>query len=220
MAIGTTAAIIGSAVIGAGASIIGGNKAAKAQQQGAEQATAEQRRQYDLTRSDMAPWREAGGKAIGSLSAMLQPGYDHTTSPGYQFRMDEGLRAVEGSAASKGLLGSGGTLKDIIRFSQGTAADDFNQQFNRTASVAAGGQQVNSQLGALGANMANNVGNNMMQAANARASGYANTANTIGGFANNLAGFAMMGGFGGGSAPRAGLVPSVNGAIASNPGLF
>jgi hypothetical protein len=193
------------AIIGVGGSLLGGllgsksaNKAANAQVKAAELATAEQRRQYDLTRGDMAPWREAGGQAIGSLSDMLKPGYDHTTSPGYQFRFGEGQRAIESSAASKGMLMSGGTLKDLARFGDGIASDDFNQQFNRTASVAAGGQQVNSTLGALGANMANNVGNNMMQAGNARASGYAGQSAAWGGALNNLAGFAMMGGFGGG----------------------
>ena len=189
-------ATVGSALIGSSAA----KKGAKAQLQSTEAATAEQRRQYDLSRQDMAPWREAGGQAIGSLSDMLKPGYDHTTSPGYQFRFGEGQRAVEGSAASKGMLMSGGTLKDLTRFGQGIAADDFNQQFNRTASVAAGGQQVNGQLATLGANAATNIGNNMMQGANARASGYAGQAAAFGGALNNLGSLFMAapGGFGGG----------------------
>lgn len=192
---------LGSSLLGSSAA----KKAANAQTAAADQATAEQRRQYDQTRTDFAPWREAGGQAIGSLSAMLQPGYDHTTSPGYQFRFNEGQRAVEGSAASKGMLMSGGTLKDLTRFGQGVAADDFNQQFNRTASVAAGGQQVNSTLGQLGAATASNIGNNMMQAGNARASGYAGQASAIGNGLSNLAFLGMnSGGFGGGSMPSSG----------------
>jgi hypothetical protein len=181
------AASIGGALIGSKAS----KKAANAQVQAADMATAEQRRQFDLTRADMAPWREAGGQAIGSLAAMLQPGYDHTTSPGYQFRFGEGQRAVESSAAARGMLMSGGNLKDLVRFGQGVAADDFNQQFNRTASVAAGGQQANTTLGSLGANMANNIGSNMLQAGNARASGYAGQAAAWGGALNNLGSLAM-----------------------------
>lgn len=205
MAIATGTLLLAGAAVGS--SLIGANaakKGAKAQTQAADQATAEQRRQYDLTRGDFAPWREAGGKAIGSLSDMLQPGYDHTTSPGYQFRFGEGQRAVESGAAARGQLHSGGTLKDLVRFGQGVAADDFNQQFNRTASVAAGGQQVNTTLGQLGANAATNIGNNMMQAGNARASGYAGQASAIGGGLNNLAFLAMNGGFGGqGNQPAA-----------------
>ena len=195
------APMIAAAGLSAVGSILGGKgakKAAKAQVQAAQAATAEQRRQFDLTRQDMAPWQQAGSKAIGSLSDMLQPGYDHTTSPGYQFRFNEGQRAVESGGASRGMLMSGGTLKDLVRFGQGVASDDFNQQFNRTASVAAGGQQVNTTLGQLGANAATNIGNNMMQAGNARASGYAGQAAAIGGGLNNLAFLAMNGGFGGG----------------------
>ena len=68
-------AIGASAVIGAGASIISGNKASKAQQQAANQATAlqqaqdaEARRQSDQNRSDLAPYRQAGVGALGKLS--------------------------------------------------------------------------------------------------------------------------------------------------------
>jgi hypothetical protein len=53
-------AIGGAAILGAGASIISGNKAAKAQTKAADMSVAEQRRQYDQTRTDYAPWRAAG----------------------------------------------------------------------------------------------------------------------------------------------------------------
>lgn len=210
------AATIGGALISSSAA----KKAAKTQAASADKASQVQWDMYNQTRTDMAPWREAGGAAIGQLSGMLDPNYDHTTSPGYQFRMDEGLRGVENSAAARGLLGSGGTLKDIVRFSQGVAADDFNQQFNRTASVAAGGQQVGMGLGQMGQNAATNMGNAYMQAGNARASGYAGQAGAWGGALNNLAGMAMMGGFGGGGSNLSSLVPSVNSAMAANPGIF
>lgn len=185
-------ASIGSALLGSSAA----KKAANAQAASGEAAIAEQRRQFDLSRQDMAPYREAGGKAIGSLSAMLQPGYDHTTSPGYQFRLDEGMRGIENSAAAKGTLLSGGNLKDIIRYSQGVAADDFNQQFNRTASVAQGGQQVGMGLAQLGQQSANNIGNTMMGIGNAQASGYMGQANAWGQGLGGLAQIGMMHSYG------------------------
>jgi hypothetical protein len=202
------AATLGSTLLGAS----GAKKAANAQVQSTQQATEEQRRQFDLTRADMAPWQQAGGQAIGSLAAMLQPGYDHTTSPGYQFRFNEGQRAVESGGAARGQLMSGGTLKDLARFGQGIAADDFNQQFNRTASVAAGGQQANTTLGQLGANAATNIGNNFMQAGNARASGYAGQTAAFQNGLSNLAFLGMNGGFGGG-----GQMPTSGWG---NPGLY
>ena len=187
---------IAGAFIGAKAT----KNASKAQVKSAELGVGELRRQYDLTRSDMQPWQQAGATAIGSLSDMLQPGYDHTTSPGYQFRFGEGVRAVDSSAASKGHLFSGGTLKDLVRFGQGVGADDFNDQFNRTASVAAGGQQVNQTLGSLGAQNAAGIADLRTQQGNARASGYVGQANSwIGGINNvndRLSSLAKM--FGGG----------------------
>ena len=185
-------ATLGGALLGSSSA----KKAANAQEAGARYAADLQDKQFQQTRQDFAPWREAGGQAIGQGLAMIQPGYDHTTSPGYQFRFDEGMRGIENSAAARGMLGSGGTLKDLVRFGQGVAADDYNQQFNRTMAIAAGGQQANATTGSLGAMAAQNAGNAYMQAANAKASGYAGQAQAWGGALNNLAGFAMMGGFG------------------------
>jgi hypothetical protein len=60
-------AMIGSAVIGGGASIYGANKAAKASKNATQAANDLQRYQYDTTRADQAPWRAIGGQAIGAL---------------------------------------------------------------------------------------------------------------------------------------------------------
>jgi hypothetical protein len=178
MAIGTAALIggalsIGSAVLGASAA----KKAARTQSDAARYAADLGDRQYQQTREDFAPWREAGGDAIADAYAMTQPGYDHTTSPGYDFRLNEGLRAVENSAAARGLLGSGGTLKGINREAQGHAALDYNDQFKRLSSIAQGGQSANQTLGALGASNAQAGGEFATQGANARASGYVGQAN-------------------------------------------
>lgn len=172
---------IAGAIIGSKAS----KKASKAQQKSAEMGVAELKRQYDLSREDMKPWQVEGSAAIKSLGEMLRPGYDHTASPGYQFRLQEGLRGVENSAAARGILQSGGTLKGINRYAEGMAAGDFTDQFNRTASVAGGGQQVNATLGQLGAQKSAGVSDLYTQSGNARASGYIGSANAwINGIAN------------------------------------
>lgn len=165
-----------SDIFGGGAA----KKAAKAQVKAAQMGIDEMHRQFDLTRADLAPWREAGGAAIGAGAAMLQPGYDHTTSPGYQFRLSEGTRAVEGSAAAKGQLMSGGTLKDLTRFSQGVAAGDFNDQFNRQMAIASGGQQAATSGAQMGQQSAAGIADLYTQQGNARASGYIGQANAIG----------------------------------------
>jgi hypothetical protein len=177
-----------SDIFGGGAA----KKAAKAQVEGAKLGIGELQRQFDLSRGDLAPWREAGGAAIGQGLAMLQPGYDHTTSPGYDFRFNEGQRAVESGAASKGMLMSGGTLKDLTRFGQGVAADDFNDQFNRTMAVAGGGQQAATSGAQLGAQSAGGIADLYTQMGNARASGYVGQANAIGGGISQLIGLGSM----------------------------
>lgn len=75
MAIGTTAAILGSAAIGAGTSILGNrsnnqalNQANNATNAAANAATEEQRRQYDLSRGDNAPWLATGKSALSELA--------------------------------------------------------------------------------------------------------------------------------------------------------
>lgn len=198
MPVAAPLAIAGATIGGALISSSAAKRASKAQVQSADAAIAEQRRQYDLTRADFAPWRQAGGAAITAGSAMLQPGYNYTTSPGYQFRFGEGQRAIESSAASRGMLMSGGTLKDLVRFGQGVAADDFNDQFNRQMAVAAGGQQANTTTANLGQASAANIGNLLTQQGNARASGYVGQANAWTNALQGLASLVPGGGFGGG----------------------
>ncbi len=173
---------IAGAVISAKAA----KKASKAQVAATEKGLAEVSRQFDLGRADMAPWREAGGAAVGRLTDMTTPGYDHTTSPGYQFRFNEGQRAEESGGAARGMLMSGGTLKDLVRFGDGVASADYNDQFNRNASIAAGGQQVVQQGAALGAQAGQTSADLFGQQGNARASGYVGQANAWVGGINNF----------------------------------
>lgn len=193
------------AIIAGGSSILGGilggkgaKKAAKAQVQLGRDALALQDKMYEEGRSDLAPWREAGGQAIGQGLAMLQPGYDYTASPGYQFRFNEGQRAVDSSGAAKGMLMSGGTLKDLTRFGQGVAAADYNDQFNRLMAVSSGGQQAATSTAGLGSNYANAASGILQGIGQAKASGYAGQNQAIQGTLGNLASiFGMYGGFGG-----------------------
>lgn len=57
-------------------------------------------------------------------------------TPGYQFRQDEGARAIENSAAARGRLFSGGTIKGLTRYSQGVASDEFQNYVRGLAGIA------------------------------------------------------------------------------------
>lgn len=55
--------------------------------------------------------------------------------PGYQFRLNSGRDALERSAAARGVLRTGGTLKDIIGYGQEFGASEYNNIFNRELSA-------------------------------------------------------------------------------------
>lgn len=63
-------AALGAAAIGAGASIYAGDKAAGASKDATGASIAEQRRQYDLTRSDFAGQRSLGNSAMDHLARL------------------------------------------------------------------------------------------------------------------------------------------------------
>lgn len=95
-----------------------------------------------------------------------------TETPGYQFRFDEGQKAIERSAAARGGMNSGATMKALTRFGQNIAADEYNNYLNRLSSVAGAGQVATSQVAQAGQNYATGAGNALMAGGRARASGY------------------------------------------------
>ena len=142
MAISTGAAILGSAAVGAAASIFGGKKqsdaakkAAKEQTKATKATIAAQEKALERQIGLQEPFRQTGVNALADYATASQYtpfGMEQfQADPGYQFRMSEGLKALERSAASRGLLQSGGTLKDITRFGQDAASQEYQNAFNR-----------------------------------------------------------------------------------------
>jgi hypothetical protein len=175
--------VVAAAAIGAagsiGGALLGGSaakKAANAELTAAREANELQKYMYDTTRTDQAPWREAGAAALGQLGEFLKPGADLgallAKQPGYQARLGEGVNAIDRSAAARGALNSGGTLKALTRFGQDYASNELNNVFNRYASLAGIGQTANQAIGQAGQNYANQAGNNLIGAGQAQASGY------------------------------------------------
>lgn len=188
-------ATVGSAAVASNAS----KKAAKAQAQAAESANDLQWRMYEQSRADQAPWRDAGQNALTQLMQRVGQGGDLSRSftmgdfqadPGYQFRLSEGMKGLENSAAARGGLLSGAALKAASQYNQNFASGEFNNafnrfnanqtnQFNRLASLAGVGQQAATQIGNQAMQTGQIVGNNITGAGNARASGYVGSANAV-----------------------------------------
>lgn len=116
------------------------------------------------------------------FGSLLKPftGADLVNEPGYQFGLQQGQQAIDRSAASKGGLYSGATMKALNRFGQdygGTKfGDAFNrdmssktQQYNFLSNAAGLGNTANNQSMAAGANYANAVGNNALGMGNVSA---------------------------------------------------
>lgn len=83
--------------------------------------------------------------------------------PGYQFRVDEGTKAINRAASASGLLNSGAVLKELQDFGQQTASMEFGNMQNRLAQLAglgAGASNFSAGLsGGLGSGVAGQFGN-------------------------------------------------------------
>lgn len=247
------AAIIGSAFFSSESSSDAAQSAADTSRQASDASVAEQRRQYDLSRADQAPYLAAGTGAVNRLAAGVGYGgefgaatpfdFQYSEDPGAGFRLAEGVKAIDRSAAARGGLLSGATLKGVQRYGQDLGSQEYgnafnryvtrfnaqtgerNQLYNRLAGVAGTGQTATNQIGAQGANMAGNVGNILMgsatnqgnatmAAAGARNSAYGGAANMLGRMYGPQRGTDPFGGGGGGGQMYGD--PTLNYALQSN----
>ncbi len=62
-------------------------------------------------------------------------GADILKNDGYLFRRDQGQRALENNAASRGVLNTGGTLKDFASFGDGLASQEYDGAWRREYDV-------------------------------------------------------------------------------------
>lgn len=134
-------------------------------------------------------WQMSADPSATSKQFMVQ-------DPGYQFRLDEGQRNIENSAAARGGLMSGNFLKASQKYGQDYASNEFTNIANRYGQLAGVGQATNNQLASAGQNYANSYGANVQNAGNARASGYVGQANAVTGAINQ--GVGLYGAYKGG----------------------
>ena len=203
---GTIAAVatVGSSLIGSKAS----RDAASSQQQAAQQASDTQRAIFERQVELQEPFREAWLKGQNRLLEYLglggdvnAPGYGKYATaeftpamfqadPGYAFRLSEGTKALERSAASRGGLLSGATLRGIQRYGQDLASQEYTNAFNRFQAMRTGTlnplqslsgtaqTSANVLTGAAGT-LGGQLGANIIGAGNAQAAGQIGSANAI-----------------------------------------
>ena len=115
---------------------------------------------------------------------------DFQQDPGYAFRLSEGQKAIERSAAARGGLQSGSALKAAARFGQDMGSQEYQNAFNRyqinranqlnplQSMMGSGQSAANVMTGAAG-NYGNQMAEGLTSMGNARASGYVGSANAL-----------------------------------------
>ena len=211
MAVATGTAILGAAALTAGAGIYGASQArgaANTQANAAAQASDVQRQIFERQVELQEPFRKAGLAGQNRLLALLGLGEDRSAAdfgkyasaefgadkfkadPGYAFRMSEGMKALERSAAARGGLMSGATMKGIQRYGQDLASQEFTNAFNRYQAertgtlnpfqALAGTAQTSANvLGGQAGELGRQLGSNIIGAGNAQAAGQIGAANAI-----------------------------------------
>ena len=204
------AAVITASVINAFSSDRASNTQADAAKQ-ASQTQADANRyaadiQYKMFQEQQAlekPWLDVGKNALARLSTGLERGGEFGTpftqtnwqqDPGYAFRLEEGQRALDRSAAARGGLISGNALKAAQRYGQAMGSQEYQNAFDRyyrereamlnpLQSLARVGQTTAQSLGGAAGRYGESAGalasqtgassaNALMTAGNARASAY------------------------------------------------
>lgn len=148
---------------------IGGEKARKSAIESARNATnsanAASQEAWDRQQTEMEPWKQAGLKALSGL----QDGSFFQQDPGYQFRLDEGNKAINAAMAARGNAGGGAALKELTRYGQGFASNEYQNAWNRTNQLANYGNQASMSLGNFAGGHGTNIANNAIGYGNANA---------------------------------------------------
>ncbi len=189
-------------LIGQGGAQAGGNMAGNA----AKGAAGMMQDEAVRSRAALSPWVSAGTGAIDKITQLLGLGdlktnggnyntygldpanakeiqqqafADFKTTPDYTFRMDEGIKALDRSAASRGLLRSGAQMKGITDFAGNLASGEYGNYLNNLYKAAGMGSEAASSGNSTAAGLTAGAGNAIMQGGIARGSGYAAGANAL-----------------------------------------
>lgn len=184
---------------------------------------AQQQAMYNQNVARMNPYVQAGQGALAQLQAGVAPGgrFMQTFSPAnfqqdpsYQWRLQQGEKALQASAAAKGLLGTGQGLRDITDYGQNAASQEYqaaynrfqdtnNTLFNRLMGLAGNSQNAAAGLGAQGTQVSSNLANTAMSgvaaqnnyltsAAAAQAAGQIGQANALSNTVGSLGNYYMQ----------------------------
>ena len=196
------------ALIGGAASLIGGSISSDGAKSAADTQASAARDAAAAAAKERAPWLEAGKGALDTLKSGLAEGGQFTkrfsmadaiNSPAEQHSLQQGMQAIQNSAAAKGGLLSSNTNQDLVSFGQSNAAQFENQAFNQWMSQQTQQLAATQSLAGVGQTQANLTAdtnaNAALAAGGARAGGQVASGNIWGGVASGLGQSAMDGGY-------------------------
>jgi len=191
---GIETALIG-AVIGGVVQDRASSRAAKARTAGNNAAIAEQRAAREAYFARTQPFVDIGLSAGEQLQALLnnpQAGLDEI-SPVVDILRNQGFEQIQESAAARGRLGAGGTLKDLTKFNTDLATTVIpqlqNQRFNQLFNVLGLGQNAATGQGTAALQTGSNISNFQRDTGIARSNEAINRSNA---FTNTLGSFSSF----------------------------
>ncbi len=114
------------------------SQASDAATQGAERSQALQYQMFQEQQKLQEPFRQAGVNALakmqqqyGNMPEAFTGQVNLGQDPGYAFRLSEGQKALDRSAAARGGLISGGAMKAAQRFGQDMGSQEYQNAYNR-----------------------------------------------------------------------------------------
>lgn len=167
-------------ITGAKQAAKGAQKAAQTQASAAEAGIAEQRRQFDTTRTDLKPWQDAGQAALAGQMKLI--GLDGTAaqqesinllrqSPEFLSLVSQGDEAILQNASATGGLRGGNTQNSLARFRADLLSGMINDQYSKLGGISGTGVQTATNLGGIGAQNASAISNLLQQKGAALAGG-------------------------------------------------
>ncbi len=138
-------------------------QASKAEKRAAQAAAGISKAQYEETRGDLAPYRNSGAAANSQYTSLLGLNGDtsrnaafanYQTDPSYDWQRNQAINSVQGSAAARGSLFSGNTLRGISDRTQNIANLDYGNYLQRLSGLSEQGRSAAVAGGQFGANAA------------------------------------------------------------------
>lgn len=179
-----TAATVGSI----GGSLLGGasaRKQAEAKARALAEAKGQVTQAYQTSKGYYDPYYQTGTAASNRLAALLGVGGDTSAKdygyltqeftpdklqfdPGYLFRLNEGLKQLQGQAGARGGLLSGATIRGGQKYAQGAASTEYANAYDRYRqrqqdiyNMLRGQQQTGYQAGGALSDLSTGYGANM-----------------------------------------------------------